>query len=139
MPSQKFVRGLKIRREVLGDEYVDKAMKNPWKYAADFHELVTEVVWGSVWDRPGLTRRERSLITLGIIAALNQPELELHTRGALRNGCKLREIKEVFMHVGVYCGVPVHALSGDRPGGAFAIRRGRDHRCQRATNPFSER
>jgi hypothetical protein len=53
MPSQKFVRGLKIRHEVLGDEYVDKAMKNPWKYAADFHELVTEVVWGSVWDRPG--------------------------------------------------------------------------------------
>jgi 4-carboxymuconolactone decarboxylase len=81
-------------------------MKNPWKFSADFHELVTETVWGSVWDRPGLTRRERSLITLGIIAALNRPELELHTRGALRNGCTPREIKEVFMHVGVYCGAP---------------------------------
>jgi 4-carboxymuconolactone decarboxylase len=106
MPSQKFTRGLKIRREVLGDEYVDQAMKNLWKYSADFQELVTEVVWGGVWSRSGLTRRERSLITLGIIAALNRPELELHTRGALRNGCSVKEIKEVFMHVGVYCGAP---------------------------------
>lgn len=106
MPSDEFERGLKIRREVLGDEYVDKAMKNAWSYSADFHKLVTEVVWGTVWSRPGLTRRERSLITLGMIAALNRPEVELHTRGALRNGCTPDEIKEVFMHVGVYCGAP---------------------------------
>jgi 4-carboxymuconolactone decarboxylase len=106
MSSEKFDRGLKIRYEVLGKEYVDKAMQDPWPFAADFNDLVTEVVWGSVWSRPGLTRRERSLVTLGMIAALNRPQLELHIRGALRNGCTPKEIKEVFMHVGVYCGAP---------------------------------
>jgi 4-carboxymuconolactone decarboxylase len=104
--SDRFESGLKLRREVLGDAYVDKAMKNAWPFAADFHKLVTEVVWGTVWDRPGLTRRERSLVTLGMIAALNRPEVELHVHGALRNGCTPDEIKEVFMHVGVYCGAP---------------------------------
>jgi 4-carboxymuconolactone decarboxylase len=106
MSTEKFDRGLKIRYEVLGKEYVDKAMKDPWPFAADFNDLVTEVVWGSVWSRPGLTRRERSLVTLGMIAALNRPQLELHIQGALRNGCTPKEIKEVFMHVGVYCGAP---------------------------------
>jgi 4-carboxymuconolactone decarboxylase len=81
-------------------------MQNAWPFAADFQRLVTEVVWGSVWSRPGLTRRERSLVTLGMIAALNRPEVELHIGGALRNGCTPDEIKEVFMHVGVYCGAP---------------------------------
>jgi 4-carboxymuconolactone decarboxylase len=104
VPSEQFESGLKLRREVLGDEYVDKAMKNAWPFAADFHKLVTEVVWGTVWNRPGLARRERSLITLGLIAALNRPEVELHIHGALRNGCTPDEIKEVFMHIGVYCG-----------------------------------
>jgi 4-carboxymuconolactone decarboxylase len=106
VPSEQFEKGLKLRRKVLGDEYVDKAMKNAWPFAADFHKLVTEVVWGSVWDRPGLTLRDRSLITLGMIAALNRPEVELHIHGALRNGCTPSEIKEVFMHVGVYAGAP---------------------------------
>ena len=91
---------------MLGDEYVDAAMKNPWPFAADFHKLVTEVVWGTVWSRPGLERRERSLVTLGIIAALNRPEVELHIRGALRNGCTPDEIREVFIQVGVYAGAP---------------------------------
>ncbi len=100
-------RGLEIRRAVLGAEYVDAAIKNADEFTEDLQDLVTRYCWGEIWAREGLTRRERSLINLAMIAALNRPnELRLHVRGALRNGLTRDEIKEVLLHMMIYCGVP---------------------------------
>ncbi|HZO95981.1 MAG TPA: 4-carboxymuconolactone decarboxylase [Gaiellaceae bacterium] len=107
MDRERHARGLSIRREVLGADHVDRAVEGADELTADFQELVTEYCWGAVWGREGLSRRARSLVTLAMLAALNRPsELELHVKGALRNGCSRAEIREVLLQVAVYCGVP---------------------------------
>jgi len=99
--------GETIRREVLGDEYVDRATQSASEFNKPLQELVTEYCWGDVWGRPGLDRRTRSLINLAMISALNRPhELRLHVAGALRNGVTTDEIREVLLQVTIYCGVP---------------------------------
>jgi 4-carboxymuconolactone decarboxylase len=99
--------GMRIRREVLGDEFVERSVANATEFSQPMLDLLTEYCWGGPWARPGLSRRDRSLVNLGMLAALNKPhELRLHTRGALANGCTVQEIQEVLLQVAVYCGVP---------------------------------
>jgi 4-carboxymuconolactone decarboxylase len=98
---------MKVRREVLGDEYVDRATANVDDFNREFQQMVVEHAWGAIWTRPGLERKQRSLINLAILAALNRPEeFELHFRGALKNGCTEEELKETLMQIAVYCGMP---------------------------------
>lgn len=105
--SEKFKRGLDTRREVLGAAYVDASISKATEFNWPMQELVTEYCWDAVWNRPGLDRRQRSILNLGMISALNRPhELKLHVRGALNNGLSKDEIREVFMQVSIYCGVP---------------------------------
>ena len=105
-------RGLKIRREVLGDEYVDRATEPSTEVGQAVQELITGYCWGSVWSRSQLSRRERSLMTLSILAALNRPhEIALHVSGALNNGISQEEIEEVNLHVAPYAGIPA-AIDG---------------------------
>jgi 4-carboxymuconolactone decarboxylase len=100
-------RGMRIRREVLGDEYVDTAAGRTTEFTADFQDFITRYAWGEIWTRPGLDRKTRSCITLTALVALGRlDELELHLRAAIRNGLTEREIAEVFLHSAVYCGVP---------------------------------
>jgi 4-carboxymuconolactone decarboxylase len=99
--------GMKVRREVLGDEHVDRAVERTTEFTADFQDLITRYAWGEIWTRPGLDRRTRSCITLTALVALNHHnELAMHVRAALRNGLTPDEIKEVLLHAAVYCGVP---------------------------------
>ena len=107
MDKATFDKGLAIRREVLGPEYVDKSIASIDDFTRPLQELVTQYCWGEVWGRPELERKTRSFLNLGMIAALNRPhELKLHVRGALRNGLTRVEIREVFLQVAIYCGVP---------------------------------
>ncbi|MCG7344079.1 4-carboxymuconolactone decarboxylase [Sporosarcina sp. ACRSL] len=107
MTSEKFDRGLEIRRSVLGAEYVDKSIANATDFNMDMQQLVTEYCWGEVWARPGLPKKTRSMLNLAMITALNRPhELKLHVRGALNNGVTKDEIKEVLLQTAIYCGVP---------------------------------
>ena len=107
--------GMRIRREVLGDEHVDRAVERTTEQTRDFQDFITRYAWGEVWARPGLDRRTRSSITLTALVALGRfDELALHLRGALRNGLTPEEIKEVLLQCAVYCGVPA-------ANGAFAI------------------
>ena len=100
-------RGMKVRREVLGDDHVDAAIARTTDLTADFQNLITRYAWGEIWSRPGLDRRTRSCITLTALLALGRfEELELHVRAALRNGLSEDEIKEVILHGAIYCGVP---------------------------------
>ncbi len=100
-------RGMKVRREVLGDEHVDAAIERTTDFTADFQDLITRYAWGEIWTRPGLDRRTRSCITLTALVALGKlDELELHVRAALRNGLTQDEIKEVLLQCAIYCGVP---------------------------------
>ena len=100
-------RGMQIRREVLGDEYVDAAVGRTTEFTADFQDFITRYAWGEIWARPGLDRRTRSCITLTALVALGRlDELELHLRAAIRNGLTDQEIGEVFLQSAVYCGVP---------------------------------
>jgi len=99
--------GMRIRREVLGDEDVDRAIGRTTPLTADFQDFITRYAWGEIWARPGLDRRVRSAITLATLAALGrEQELELHVRAALRNGVEPDEIAEVLLHTAVYAGVP---------------------------------
>ncbi|HVL58071.1 MAG TPA: 4-carboxymuconolactone decarboxylase [Burkholderiaceae bacterium] len=99
--------GMKTRREVVGDAYVDAALASADDFSRPMQELVTQYCWGDVWNRPGLDRRSRSLLNLGMIAALNRTdELKTHIRGALNNGVTKEEIREAFLQVAVYCGMP---------------------------------
>ena len=99
--------GLQVRREVLGDEHVDRATANATDLTRDFQELITSYAWGEIWTRPGLDRRSRSMITLtALIARGHHEELAMHLRAALRNGLTLDEIKEVLLQSAIYCGVP---------------------------------
>ena len=105
--EELFETGLTIRREVLGAEYVDRAIASADDFNLPFQELITEYAWGAVWSRPELSRKTRSMLNLAMLTALNRPhELELHVRGALNNGVTKDEIREIFMHASVYCGVP---------------------------------
>ena len=107
MDRETFEKGLKIRREVLGAEYVDKAMSTADDFNRPMQELTTQYCWGEIWGRPGLDRRTRSLINLAMISALNRPhEVKAHVKGALNNGLTKDDIKEVFLQVAIYCGVP---------------------------------
>jgi 4-carboxymuconolactone decarboxylase len=100
-------RGMKVRREVLGDEHVDRAIGRTTEFTADFQDFITRYAWGEIWSRPGLDRRMRSCITLTALVALGRlDELELHVRAAVRNGLTEREIGEVFLQSAIYCGVP---------------------------------
>jgi 4-carboxymuconolactone decarboxylase len=100
-------RGMEARREVLGDDYVDASVEQTTPFTADFQDLITRYAWGETWTRPGLDRKTRSCITLTALMARGLPEeLGLHVRGALRNGLTEEEIKEVFLHGAIYCGVP---------------------------------
>jgi 4-carboxymuconolactone decarboxylase len=102
-----FERGMKIRREVLGDEHVDAAVERTTEFTADFQELITRYAWGEIWARPGLERRTRSAITLTALIALGRfDELAMHVRAARRNGLSDDEIKEVLLQSAIYCGVP---------------------------------
>ena len=100
-------RGMKIRREVLGDEHVDEAIARTTDDTADFQDLITRYAWGEIWARPGLDRRTRSCITLtALVAQGREHELAMHIRAALRNGLTREEIKEVLLQTAIYCGVP---------------------------------
>ena len=99
--------GMRVRRDVLGDEHVDAAVERTSEFTADFQDLITRYAWGEIWTRPGLDRRMRSAITLTALTALGHfEELRMHVRAALRNGLTQDEIKEVLLQSAIYCGVP---------------------------------
>jgi 4-carboxymuconolactone decarboxylase len=105
--SESYRRGLRIRREVLGDAHVDASMADVSDFARPIQEFVTASAWGEIWSRPGLDRRSRSLINLAMLTALNRNhELAVHVRGAITNGCTVEEIQEVLLQAAVYCGAP---------------------------------
>jgi 4-carboxymuconolactone decarboxylase len=113
--SDRHEEGMRIRREILGDEHVDAAVEATTQDTADFQDLITRYAWGEIWARPGLDRRTRSAITLMALVALNREhELAMHIRAALRNGLTRQEIGEVLLQSAVYCGVPA-------ANGAFAV------------------
>jgi 4-carboxymuconolactone decarboxylase len=106
--------GMRVRREVLGDEHVDRASADATGFTREFQELVTRYAWGEIWTRPGLDRRTRSCIALtALVAHGHFEELELHVRAARRNGLTVEEIKEVLLQCAIYCGVPAanHAFA----------------------------
>ena len=107
MDKELYETGLRIRKKVLGDEYVDRAIENATDFNRHFQELVTEYCWGGVWGSDGLPDRTRSMLNLAMLAALNRPqEFEIHFRGALKNGCTLDELRDVLEQITIYCGVP---------------------------------
>ncbi len=104
---ERHEKGIKIRREVLGNDHVDRAMQTATDFTAPFQDLITRYAWGEVWSRPGLSRHTRSLVTLAMTIALNrEDEFRLHLRAALNNGVTREEIQEVLLHSAIYCGVP---------------------------------
>ena len=107
MTKDKFGAGMKVRREVLGDQHVDRAEMNKDAFTEEFQELITNYAWGEIWTRPGLERKTRSCITLAMMVALNrEDEFKLHVRAALNNGLAKDEIKEVILQTAIYAGVP---------------------------------
>ncbi|BEI37093.1 MULTISPECIES: carboxymuconolactone decarboxylase family protein [Polynucleobacter] len=107
MNRDAFEKGLKTRREVLGAEYVDQAIRNADSFNLPLQELVTEYCWNEIWNRPGLDRKTRSIVNLAMLTALNRPhELKLHVKGAINNGLTKDEIAEIFLQSAIYCGVP---------------------------------
>ncbi len=105
--SDLFNKGLAVRREVLGSEYVDNSLSQADDFMMAFQNITTEMCWGYAWARDGLDRRTRSIINLGVLLALGKPaELKLHVKGALNNGVSVKEIQEVLLHATVYCGIP---------------------------------
>ncbi len=126
-PDETYDAGMAVRRQVLGDAHVDRATAGVTDFNGDFQHFITRYAWGEVWTRPGLARRERSLITLAMLVALNrEDEFKMHVRAALNNGVTVDEIKEVLLQSGIYCGLPaanaayhaaaqVFALLDDKP------------------------
>jgi 4-carboxymuconolactone decarboxylase len=105
--TERVVQGMAVRREVLGDEHVDRAVASATPFTAPFQDFITRYAWGEIWSRPGLSRAERSIITLTALAILRQEEeLAMHLRAAIRNGLTAEQIREVLLQVGVYAGVP---------------------------------
>jgi len=122
--STKFERGLATRRSVLGEAYVDKAVEQADDFSWPMQQLTTEYCWDEIWNRPGLDRRSRSLLNLGMIAALNRPhELKIHVAGALNNGLTKEEIREAILQIAVYCGMPA-ALDSFRIAKEVFVERG---------------
>ena len=112
MATDLFEKGLEVRRAVLGKDFVDKSISDADDFTRPLQELITEYCWGSVWARPGLPRKTRSLINLAMLTALNRPhEVKLHLRGALNNGCSKEEIMEVLLQTAIYCGIPAAVYS----------------------------
>ena len=104
---ERYERGMVVRRAVLGDAYVETALARHTALTDEFQDLLTRYAWGEVWDRPGLPRHTRSLLTIAMLVAVNRPEeLRLHLRAARKNGVTTYEIKEVLLHAAVYCGLP---------------------------------
>lgn len=107
MDDKFFEQGMRVRRAVLGDTHVDRASANQTSFDADFQRFITETAWGNVWSRPGLDRKTRHLLTIAMLAALgNQHELAMHIRATRNTGVTMDEVKEVFMQVAIYAGVP---------------------------------
>jgi 4-carboxymuconolactone decarboxylase len=106
MTDSRFDIGMKVRKEVLGSEHVERAQARTTEFDADFQRFITETAWGSVWARPDLDRRTRSLVTIAILAALGREELALHLRASHNIGVDPHEVAEVLLHVAVYAGVP---------------------------------
>ena len=105
--QERYKAGMQVRRDVLGNAYVDKAEAAKSDLDAEFQDLITRYAWGEIWTRPGLSRHSRSLLTIGLMVALNRgDELRLHLRAAASNGVTAEEIREVLMHCAIYCGVP---------------------------------
>ena len=104
---ERYEKGLEIRRAVLGNEHVDRAQAKLNEFNGPFQEFITRYAWGDVWGRAGLTRRERSLITLAMLVALNrEAEFRIHIRAAFHNGVTVEELRELLLHSGIYCGLP---------------------------------
>lgn len=100
-------QGFAVRREVLGDDHVDRAIERATAFSAPFHDFITRYAWGEVWSRPGLSRATRSLLTLSMLVALNrEEEFRMHVRAALRNGVKVEELREMLLQTALYCGLP---------------------------------
>lgn len=107
MSNDMYERGLALRKEVLGADYVERSFANADDFSRPIQEMSTEYCWGKVWSREGLSRRDRSLLNLGMISALNRPhELKLHVKAALTNGLTRDEIREILLQVAIYCGMP---------------------------------
>ena len=107
MASERYETGLRIRKEVLGEEHVERALARADDFNREFQELVTEYCWGASWGGGGLNRKQRSLNNLCILSALNRPaEFKLHFRAALGNGCTLDELKDTLVQIAIYCGIP---------------------------------
>ncbi len=105
--EERYDQGMTVRREVLSNEHVDRAVAGTDALTADFQDFITRVAWGDIWSRPGLDRRSRSVAVLNALIALgHHEELAMHVRAALRNGLTVDEIKEVILQAGLYCGVP---------------------------------
>jgi 4-carboxymuconolactone decarboxylase len=107
MNDELFERGMAMRRDVLGEEHVERANANRTEFTSEFQDFLTRYAWGEIWTRPGLDRRTRSCITVAMLVALNRgEELVIHLRGALRNGVTRDELREILLQSAVYCGVP---------------------------------
>lgn len=108
--NEKFENGLAVRRQVMGDDFVDRAFERATEFTRPLQDFITENAWGSVWCRDGIDRKTRSLVTVAMLTALGRhAELAGHVRGALNNGATPEEIREVLLHAAVYCGVPLAA------------------------------
>ena len=104
---KRYDQGLKVRRKILGDAHVDKALKSRTKFTEDFQDFLTRYAWGEIWTRPGLPKETRSLITLAMLVALNRhDEFRMHVRAALNNGVSEEQIREVLLQSAIYCGLP---------------------------------
>ena len=107
MQDDQYHRGLATRREVMGDDFVDRALAGTTPFTQPIQDHISRAAWGDVWQRPGLDRKTRSLVTVAMLAALGkQHELKGHVRGALNNGASVEEIQEVLLHAAIYCGIP---------------------------------
>ena len=105
--SDTYEKGLAVRKQVLGDDYVNQALANADEFSQPLQDYVTEHAWGAVWVRDGLSKKQRSMVTLSILVAINRPhELKTHIKGALNNGLTREEIREIFLHAAAYCGAP---------------------------------
>jgi 4-carboxymuconolactone decarboxylase len=106
--SERTERGMQVRREVLGDAHVDRAVAGTTPFTEPFQDFITRYAWGEIWSRPGLSRQERSIVTLAVLAALqHEHELAMHVKAARRNGLTPEQIQEILLQVAVYAGVPV--------------------------------
>ena len=106
--SERFERGLAIRRDVLGDAYVNRSLAAATDFTWPAQVMATEKAWGELWSRPGLDRKSRSILTLGVLAVMNRPqEFKAHVRGAINNGVSVAELQEILLHLGGYAGFPV--------------------------------